>query len=200
MSPADMSRVMATATDDALWRRTCAGDGDAFAELYERHADGIYRYLFRRLGSWTDAEDLTATVFLEAFRLRSQAAVEDGRVGPWLYGIATNVLHNRRRTIRRHRRALARLGPPAVTPDFAPDARARAAAEREAPILLERLAGLPRAQRDAFALCAWHGLSYEDAAAALGVPTGTVKSRVARARAAFDPGSSPSLRERGATR
>jgi DNA-directed RNA polymerase specialized sigma24 family protein len=94
-------------SDERLWRSATAGDARAFEELYRRHARPIYNYLFRRLADWSEAEDLTAVVFLEAYRRRSDAVVRDGKVLPWLYGIATNVLRNRR-SLARTRAAIAK--------------------------------------------------------------------------------------------
>jgi len=172
------------ASDEWLWQASARGDQRAFSELYERHARTIYNYLFRRLADWSEAEDLTAVVFLEAFRRRSEVVVVDGKLLPWLYGIATNVLRNRRRALWRHRQLVAQLASQPgimVTPDVA--ARAEAAAQMRS--VLQRVARLPRQQQDVVALCLWSGLSYEEAAAALGVPIGTVRSRLARARAAL---------------
>lgn len=150
MSSADIAEVVEESVEEALvWRRVRAGEADAFAAVYERHADAIYRYLFRRLADWADAEDLTAVVFLEAYRRRADPLLVDGRVLPWLYGIATNVLRNRWRTVRRHRRALARLAPARPTPDFAPDAAARLAATEEVALLVAKASGLPAAQQEA---------------------------------------------------
>lgn len=168
-------------SDDVLWARVRAGDGDAFGLLYERHARGIYNYLFRRVGDWSEAEDLTAVAFLEAFRRRNDVVIDEAMVRAWLYGIATNVARNRNRALRRHRDALRRL-PRAGTEDFAPDVPARLDAERRMRRLLERLASLPSEQVDVVALCLWSELSYHEAAAALGVPVGTVRSRLSRAR------------------
>src|SRR5688572_13726992 len=170
------------ASDDTLFRASAAGNQAAFGELYERHARAIYNYLFRRLADWSEAEDLTAVVFLEAFRRRNDVVVVEGKLLPWLYGIATNVLRNRRRSLWRHRDLVARLSTgPART---APDAAARAEAAEQVRSVLTRVARLPRKQQDVVALCVWSELSYGEAAAALGVPVGTVRSRLARARAA----------------
>ena len=86
-----------SASDESLLQASASGDQRAFSELYDRHARTIYNYLFRRLANWSEAEDLTAVVFLEAFRRRSEVVVVEGKLLPWLYGIATNVLRNRRR-------------------------------------------------------------------------------------------------------
>jgi DNA-directed RNA polymerase specialized sigma24 family protein len=85
------------ASDETLLQASANGDQRAFAELYERHARTIYNYLFRRLADWSEAEDLTAVVFLEAFRRRVEVVVVEGKLVPWPYGIATNVLRTRRR-------------------------------------------------------------------------------------------------------
>jgi RNA polymerase sigma-70 factor (ECF subfamily) len=175
---------MMTTTDGELWARAREGDGEAFGRLYERHARAVYNYLFRRLADWCEAEDLTAVVFLEAFRRRNDVAVEADLVRGWLFGIATNVARNRARARRRHRAALGRL-PRAEAGEFADDVAARLDAERRMRGLLGTLSRLPREQQDVVALCLWSELSYEEAAAALGVPVGTVRSRLSRARAAL---------------
>jgi RNA polymerase sigma-70 factor (ECF subfamily) len=169
-------------SDELLWQASARGDQRAFSELYERHSQAIYNYLFRRLADWSEAEDLTAVVFLEAFRHRRDVVVVDGKLLPWLYGIATNVLRNRRRAQWRHRRLVAQLE---AQPRRAaePDADARAQAAVQMREVLEHLSRLPRAQREVLALCVWSGLSYEEAALALAIPVGTVRSRLARARA-----------------
>lgn len=169
-------------SDELLWQASARGDQQAFSELYERHSQAIYNYLFRRLADWSEAEDLTAVVFLEAFRHRRDVVVMDGKLLPWLYGIATNMLRNRRRAQWRHRRLVAQLEaqPRRATE---PDADARAQAAVQMREVLEHLGRLPRAQREVLALCVWSGLSYEEAAVALAIPVGTVRSRLARARA-----------------
>ena len=156
------------ASDESLFRASAKGDQQAFSELYERHARAIYNYLFRRLADWSEAEDLTAVVFLEAYRHRKDVVVLEGKLLPWLYGIATNVLRNRRRALWRHRDLMAQLaGAPASAP---PDASARAEAAEQMRSVLERVGALPRRQQDVVALCLWSGLTYQEAAAALDVP------------------------------
>ena len=144
----------------------------------------------------SEAEDLTAVVFLEAFRKRSEVVVVEGKLLPWLYGIATNVLRNRRRALWRHRQLLAQLASQPAA-DVTPDVAARSEAAAQMRSVLNRVAKLPRRQQDVIALCVWSGLSYEEAAAALGVPVGTVRSRLSRARASLD---SPPAERDGAPR
>ena len=149
--------------------------------LYERHARAVYNFCFRRTANWATAEDLTSIVFLEAWRRRGEVSLKDGRALPWLLGVAVNVLRNRRRSERRHRAALERL-PISRSVDFAEDADGRLDDERRMRATLRTIAKLPRREQEVLALCAWAGLSYEDAALALGLPVGTVRSRLSRAR------------------
>lgn len=169
-------------SDSVLWSRSREGDADAFGLLFERHATAIYNYCFRRIGDWSAAEDLLSVVFLEAWRQRGKELPPD-KVLPWLYGIAANVVRNRRRSERRFAAALRRVPAPQPEPAFADVADARLDDEQQMQQLLALLARLPRREQDVFVLCAWTGLSYEDASLALGIPIGTVRSRLSRARA-----------------
>jgi RNA polymerase sigma-70 factor, ECF subfamily len=171
----------ATDTNLSLWDRARRGDVEAFGRLFERHARAIYNFCFRRTADWSTAEDLTSVVFLEAWRRRDVELLPD-KVLPWLYGIATNVVRNRRRSSRRHAAALARFAPPDAPPDFTEEILDRLDEERDMAGVLRLVSQLPQRQQDVLALCVWTGLSYEDAALALGVPVGTVRSRLARAR------------------
>ena len=173
---------MGEPTDAALWQRAAAGDADAFGTIFERHARAVYNYCFRRTGDWALAEELTAIVFLEAWRRRAQVVLERDEAVPWLLGVATNVLRNVRRSQRRYRAALERL-PREHTADFAADVEDRLDDERQMRATLRALSELPRADQDVLALCIWEELTYERAALALGVPVGTVRSRLSRARA-----------------
>jgi RNA polymerase sigma-70 factor (ECF subfamily) len=175
--------------DAALWARSQGGDADAFGLLFERHGKLIYNFCFRRVGEWSTAEDLLSVVFLEAWR-RREKSLPAGKVLPWLYGIATNVVRNHRRSQSRLGRALRRL--PAAQPEATFEASSDERLDDEAQMrkALTILGTLPANEQDVFVLCAWSGLSYEDAALALEVPVGTVRSRLSRARrrlAELDP-------------
>jgi RNA polymerase sigma factor (sigma-70 family) len=154
---------------------------DGFGTLFERHARVIYNYCFRRTADWAAAEDLTSVVFLEAWRKRQSVRLYGETALPWLYGVATNVLRNSARSLRRHRAALERM-PTGHEPDFADDAAERLDDEARMRAVLESYSELPRRDQEVLALCVWSELSYEEAAVALGVPVGTVRSRLARAR------------------
>ena len=173
---------MGELTDAALWQRAAAGDTSAFGTIFERHASVVYNYCFRRTGDWAQAEELTAIVFFEAWRRRTQVELERDDALPWLLGVATNVIRNMRRSQRRHRAALERL-PREPVADFAGDVDERLDDERQMRATLHALHKLPRADQDVLALCVWEELTYAQAALALGVPVGTVRSRLSRARA-----------------
>lgn len=169
-------------SDASLWARARAGDADAFGLLFRRHARAIYNFLFRSTADWAAADDLLSIVFLEAWRRRDKE-LDDGFVLPWLYGIAVNVLRNRRRSERRFAAAMRRLPEPVAEPDFAPSTEERVDDERRMQHALHLLHELPPREQDVFVLCAWMELSYEEAALALGLPIGTIRSRLSRARA-----------------
>jgi RNA polymerase sigma-70 factor (ECF subfamily) len=164
--------------DSSLWLRSCDGDADAFGVVFERHATAIYNYCYRRVGNWAVAEDLLSIVFLEAWRRRDKA-IETGKALPWLYGIATNVVRNQWRSERRYSSALRRLPRPRPEADLA----AESAGSGEAAAAVALIKRLPRREQEVFVLCAWSQLSYEEAAIALNIPVGTVRSRLSRARA-----------------
>ncbi len=157
----------------------------AYAALFDRHADAVYTFCFRRTASWANAEDLTSTVFLELWRARAKAAAYDGSALPWLYGIARNVCRAKERSARRGFRALLRVLHEtweADPHDVADDVVRRVDSQRRMTTVLAAIAELPSRERDVLELVVWAGLSYEGASAALGVPLGTVRSRLSRAR------------------
>src|SRR5918911_2622895 len=118
-----MHNQMPSRTDAELWSRALAGDHDAFGDLFDRHSRSIYNFCFRRTADWAAAEDLVATVFLEAWRKRGSVKVgPDGSLLPWLYGVALNLLRNRRRAQRRLVSALHRLGGETREADLGGDA------------------------------------------------------------------------------
>ena len=168
--------------DGTLWQRSQDGDTVAFGLLFRRHADAIYSYCFRRTADWALAEDLTSVVFLEAWRKRRSVELSADKVLPWLFGVATNVVRNQRRSLRRYDAALRRVPPLEPERDFADDVAQRVADAERMRGILAIVRGLPSGEQDALALCGWHGLSTAEAAFALGVPEVTVRTRLFRAR------------------
>ncbi|MGY1916909.1 RNA polymerase sigma factor [Blastococcus sp. HT6-30] len=156
-------------------------DPAEFAALFDRHAATVHRYLGRRVGELAD--DLLSEVFLVAFRRRAAYRPEHVEVRPWLLGIATNVVHGHRRTEQRRYRALARAAAePERHGEDPGDAADRLDAQALRGPLAAALAGLKPRDRDALLLLAWGQLGYEEIAAVLDVPVGTVRSRLHRAR------------------
>ncbi|WP_322761479.1 RNA polymerase sigma factor [Frankia sp. Cr2] len=170
-------------SDGDLLARASSGDGTAFGLLFRKHSSAVYTYCFHRLGSWSAAEDATSVVFLEAWRRRADVVVMSGSLRPWLLGVATNVVRNQMRAARRYDAALYRLPLPEVEPDPSEAVTARLDDERRMREILRELALLNRNEQEVVALVAMAGLSYTEAAVALGIPVGTVRSRLARARA-----------------
>jgi RNA polymerase sigma factor (sigma-70 family) len=164
--------------------RVNAGDPDAFRELFDEHIRSVYNHAFRLTGNWSTAEDVVSLTFLEAWRLRDRvdAGVDGGSLRPWLLGIATNVARNVRRTARRYDDALARLPKQEVGPDFADEVTTRIGDREQLALVRTAMAALRKPEREVLALCVWSGLDYTEAAEALGVPVGTVRSRLSRAR------------------
>ncbi|MFJ6480622.1 MULTISPECIES: RNA polymerase sigma factor [unclassified Streptomyces] len=157
-------------------------DHQLFAEIYDAHARSVYAYAARMTGDRAEAEDIVSLTFLEAWRLREALeGVTSHRA--WLFGIATNVLRNTRRAARRHGDAIARLPPPDTVPDLAEAVVSRIADAAEAAAALAVLSRLRRTDREALLLSVWSGLSHDEVAQACGVPVGTVRSRLSRARA-----------------
>ncbi|MDH2430362.1 RNA polymerase sigma factor [Sphaerisporangium sp. TRM90804] len=167
--------------DDATVIGRSVDQPELFATVFDRHAGEIFQYVARRLGPGP-AEDVVAEVFLVAFRSRARydRARPDAR--PWLYGMATNLTSQHRRAERRRIRAMSRVA--ADRPGSFDDRSAeRVTAEQLQPRLARVLSRLSPGERDLLLLVAWTDLSYEDVAQALGVPIGTVRSRLHRVRA-----------------
>jgi RNA polymerase sigma factor (sigma-70 family) len=171
--------------DDAALIEQSLHDPEAFAGLYDRHAVPLHRYAARRLGVGA-ADDIVADTFLDAFRKRHRYDLSAGDARPWLYGIAANLIGKRSRAEVRMLRAYARTGADPVLvgtvnhTDEADNRLASAAVRRD---LAAALAALARGDRDVLLMIAWADLSYAEVATALGIPVGTVRSRLHRARA-----------------
>jgi RNA polymerase sigma-70 factor (ECF subfamily) len=101
---------------------------------------------------------------------------------PWLYGIAANLVRRHIRGVGRQRAAVARLPLLLDEPDPSDGIAGRLDNARRVRRTLEALASMPDDDQELFVLCVWQELSYGEAAAALGIPVGTVRSRLSRAR------------------
>jgi RNA polymerase sigma factor (sigma-70 family) len=173
--------------------RCRAGEEAAFEELVRRHEGEVYRIAMRMLGHREDALDAVQDTFLRVHRglprFRGEATFRT-----WVYGIALNVCRNRltsrERRDRRRTTSLSRVGSDEdplelPLPDGAPGPD-RVAYGSELRAALERaLADLSAGHREALVLREIEGLEYEEMARVLSCRLGTVKSRLARARAAL---------------
>ncbi|MGC0417728.1 RNA polymerase sigma factor [Embleya sp. AB8] len=159
-----------------------AGDPAAFRELYQAHHRIVYAHAYRSTGDWAAAEDVVSLTFLEAWRLRERLRDESETPLPWLMGIAINVLRNRHRAARRHRHAMARSPGRTLVPDIADEVVTRIDESERLAAARAALRRLRRTDREVFMLCVCSELTYAEAAQALGLPVGTVRSRLSRAR------------------
>lgn len=182
-------------SDRELWLAVSSGDRGAFAELFRRHATTVTNYCAYRNGTFRDAEDLAATVFLEAWRSRDRLVVGEPGALPLLFGIAAHVTAHHRRGIARRLRALTRLGASEAHPDASVDPAdeicSRVDAQRDARGVHRALSRLSPVQRAAVELCFIGDLTTQEAALTLGVPVGTVKSRLSRSRAILHESLAP---------
>ena len=158
---------------------------EAFGELFRRHSRSVYAYCARCTGNLDFAEDLTSVVFMEAFRLRRKLQLSNASALPWLIGVANNVMRNADRSLRRYRSALDRIPVPADSASPEENTMERLGAQEALAGALEAISTLTQGEQDVVLLVLWSEFTYADAATAIGVPVGTVRSRLASARAKF---------------
>ena len=166
--------------DGVLIERSAHGRPDAFVEVAARHEVAVHGYLARRAGRQA-ADDLLAEVWLRAFAARGGYDTGYADARPWLYGIARNVL-------REHWRASSPGEPAAPAETWADPwdgVNDRLDSAEEARAVASAVRALPAAEREVLLLVAWEQLSPAEAARVLGVPPGTARSRLHRARAAL---------------
>lgn len=154
-----------------------------FGRLFDAYARPLHRYLARRVGTET-AHDLVSETFLVALNHRHSYDPRRGVVRSWLYGIATNLLRRQVRQEVRGLRAAARSAGHAPGHESGHDGLV---ADRvDAAMMAARLAGalaeLSEGDRDVLLLTSWAGLDSTEVADALGIPVGTVRSRLHRVR------------------
>jgi RNA polymerase sigma factor (sigma-70 family) len=175
-----------TATDAEEWRSALAGDGEAFARIFDRHQQRIFRHSLALVPSHDDAKDVVGITFLEAWRKRQSVRFVDDSLLPWLLVTASHSARNVSRSARRYRDLLERVprAHEGVLDETVDDGPA-----------IDALAQLSQPHRDVVTLCVIEGLSEAEAAAVLSVPVGTVKSRLHRAKAKLAARLAPSVAE-----
>ncbi|MFJ3697498.1 RNA polymerase sigma factor [Streptomyces sp. NPDC090052] len=152
-----------------------ADDPAAFTPLVEKHSAALHGYFARRMPG--AADDLLAEAWLQAFAARRTFDPSRGSARGWLFGVARNVLAGH---VRRAARAEVLSQTEVTDPWQAVDQRLDAATL--APALRSALAELPAAEREVILLVSWEQLTPAEAAAAVGIPAGTARSRLHRAR------------------
>lgn len=169
-------------SDETMWGSDLSNEMK-LADLFERHIDALTNHCFRCCGNWATAEDSAAGVFTILVHDARKLRFYEGSARPWLLTTGSNLIRNEQRRLRRFQRVLLAVGRPYVSEDHAPTVLDRVSDEQRAREALALLSELPDRERDVFLLCDYAELSYEQIAWALDVPTGTVRSRLFRARA-----------------
>jgi RNA polymerase sigma factor (sigma-70 family) len=171
-------------TDQALLAATAAGDGEAFATFWRRHATTVMAFGIHRCASSEDVADLVADTFLAAFRAAGRYRAETATAAPWLLGIATRVASNQQRALARRLRVGRRAAgePPRFTGEEYEAVEAAIDAARQAPQVQAALRTMSARDRKVLELVAYAQLSPTEAALALGISPNAARLRLARAR------------------
>jgi RNA polymerase sigma-70 factor (ECF subfamily) len=180
-------------SDSQLVARAQGGDQDAFAELFRRHSDPVFRLVLSILGQGfaAEAEDVAQEVFLKVHHALASFRGE-AEFSSWIYRIAFNQAVNLKARARYHRPHVDEAAlSHAATAAPGPDSQAETARRDQA--LLECIRTLPEVYQSALRLYYWLGASVEEVAELLGVPENTAKSYLHRARQLLDG----MLKERG---
>jgi len=166
-------------TDDALMERVREGDEEAFGEIVDRYKDSLVNYLTHLVRSRDRAEEIAQDAFVRLYRSAANYRERD-RLGPYLFRIATNLTVSEIRRERRWNLLLPRLNASTSQSTPPPDANLITnEIQRQVSAALEKLPLKYRAPLVLFEIEEW---SYDEIATALAVRTGTVKSRISRAR------------------
>jgi RNA polymerase sigma factor (sigma-70 family) len=176
------ARPFPAAEPDGVIIERSVAEPECFAAVFDRHYGRIHGYVARRLGA-SLADDLASETFLLAFARRDRYDVAQADARPWLYGIASNLIARHHRAEQRRYRALARSGLDEVSEGHADRVAVRLDAAVRAAPLAAALAEISAGDRDVLLLVAWAELTSEQAGQALGIPAGTARSRLHRARA-----------------
>ncbi len=160
--------------DRADWGALCDGDPRGLARLFDRHEARLFRHAARLLSTREDAKDAVAIAFFELWRRRGSVRLVDGSPLPWLLNTVSNTARNLERSARRYRALLGRVDDPAPS-DGMPSVDETG--------VLAALRRLPEKQQSVVVLTIMQGYHERETATALGIPVGTVKSRLARAKA-----------------
>lgn len=168
--------------DASLWLEAISGTEASFAALFHRHRARVFRKAYSRIQNVTDAEDIVAVVFLEAWRNRRKVRIVDGSILPWLLSVTTYVSLNTSRSTRRYRRLINDLPAPSDQDDGTDAIDCRIDGLRVTAAVATAMASLKPNDQIILDLCILEELSLATVASVLDIPVGTVKSRLHRAR------------------
>lgn len=181
-----MTSVTSSLDDQLDWELLRLVDESAFTSLFTRHNRRVYNHCFRRLGSWSQAEDATQATFLTLWRRAREGTIDELRgttAVPILLGMASQECLTQARSHSRRTGLMGRLRLVRETTSDEPDEWLEAEVTMRA--INDSLALLDEGQRQVVELVCWNELSVAEVAEALGIAPGTVKSRLHRARAAL---------------
>jgi len=174
--------VSGASTDEQLMLAHQRGEAGAFAELFARYRQAVYGFFRRRLEHAARAEELAQEVFVAVLR-GTERWEPRASVRTWIFSIAMKMVWAERRRAAREAGAVAIE---AVDAALASPARAGGSAEADAALAVRQaVARLEEGEREVLLLREYEQLRYEEIAALLGVPVGTVRSRLFRARMAL---------------
>ncbi len=168
--------------ESTVWARAIEGDSASFGLIFDTNRDRVYGQALRLLRMSHDAEDATALVFLEAWRKRSSVRLVDGSIAAWLLVTTNYVSRNLTRTQRRYRALMVKAGRPGLSEDHSDAVLDRVAAGKREAQVRTAFAQLTHNDQDVLTLCVLNEFTLAEAADSLGVPVGTVKSRLSRAK------------------
>ena len=175
-----MSLSLEALTDVDLLRRMASGDERAFTALYRRRQASVYRYALYMSGKPELAEEVTQEVFMALIREPRQYDAERGELSAYLYGMARNMV---RKALIRDRAYVTALDEPYYETAVDDDVLGDLTRQERLDALRQAVLALPANYREAVVLCDLHEMDYAQASDVLGVPLGTVRSRLHRGRA-----------------
>ncbi|MFT7835905.1 RNA polymerase sigma factor [Saccharothrix sp. BKS2] len=180
-------------SDEQLMAAVAGGDQEALRELYEQHAAGMLRLLRRLTSDASAADEILQESWLAVWQSAAGFRGESSVRG-WLYGVARRQAHNR---LRKALPPQVELDDAADVPDTAPGVEDQVLGLAERRALATAVGALPEHLREVLVLVLAEEMSYQEVSAALGIPVGTVKSRMSHARRRLADALAPVRGERG---
>lgn len=169
--------------DRRLLALVATGDRSAFGMLYDRHAPAVHAFSRSHCAHREDAEEVTQDVFVTLWNRRRTVTIASESLLPWLLVTCRNKIANQQRAIHVHSRRRAFDGVDDATPSREAGPEALIENEELQRAVDAAISSLAQRDRDVFHYCIIEGLSYDDAAALIGVTKGVIRNRLSRLRA-----------------